>query len=56
MSTRGIALVLRQRLVLIGDYPDGIWSCAWCAAKLTDGVITHREDCLWIAQIREARP
>ncbi len=40
-----------QRLALTGGYPDGVWSCAWCAAELADGGIAHREDCRWIADI-----
>ena len=43
-----------QRLVLVGGIPDGVWSCAWCAAELTSGVITHKDDCRWIEEIRAA--
>lgn len=45
---------IAQRLVLIGGYPGAVWTCAWCAAPLTESVITHRGDCAWIAELRAA--
>ena len=46
--------MIKQRLVLIGGYPGGVWSCSWCAAELADGGITHRDDCAWLAEVRAA--
>jgi hypothetical protein len=41
-----------QPLALVGGYPGGVWTCAWCAAELGDGAkIRHRDDCRWIADI-----
>jgi hypothetical protein len=44
----------RQRLVLVGSYPDAVWTCAWCEAELSDGFITHWDDCRWLAEIAAA--
>lgn len=33
--------------------PDGVWTCAWCAAGLNGSKIQHRENCRWIAEIRD---
>ena len=46
--------MIAQRLVFIGGYPDGIWSCAWCAAELNEAEIIHRDNCRWIAEIAAA--
>jgi hypothetical protein len=43
----------RQRLALVGGYPGGVWACAWCAAELSDGSITHRGDCRFLAEVAE---
>ncbi len=42
----------RQRLAFITS--GGVWTCAWCAAELANGAITHRDDCRWIAEIAAA--
>lgn len=42
----------RQRLVLTGGSPGGVWACASCRADLCDGLIVHRHDCEWLAAVR----
>lgn len=44
--------MIRQPLALV----DGIWTCAWCAARLSENIIRHRDDCTWIADIRSFAP
>ena len=55
--------MITQRLILDGDYPDGVWSCPGCGAHFTDGVLTHPDVCTEIkgaaqdlsAELAEAR-
>ena len=42
--------VITQPLAFVGE----VWTCAWCAAVLTDGAIKHRDDCTWIAEVHAA--
>ena len=46
--------MIRQRLTLVGGYPGGVWSCAACGSELSDGTISHRDACRWVAGIRDA--
>jgi hypothetical protein len=43
--------MIRQRLALAGSYPYCVWTCAWCAAVLSDECITHRDDCRFLAEV-----
>ena len=37
--------MITQKLVLEGGYPDGVWTCAGCPAELTEGLLTHYNNC-----------
>jgi hypothetical protein len=46
--------VITQRLVLDGGYPDGIYRCAGCHARLENGAFRHPDDCTVMAQAAAA--